>query len=84
MQHLGFWISGAGAVVAATLALFAVWIWEGQGGPAMSIHGYIALGLGALFTFALTAGLMALVFYSSRRGYDDEAGSPDDPNDRPG
>lgn len=69
-------------VLVAALAVFAVWNWETSGGPAVSIHGYIALALGALFTFALTAGLMALVFYSSRHGYDDEAGTPDDIDDR--
>jgi hypothetical protein len=37
----------------------------------MSVHGWIALGLGALATLVLGAGLMFLVFYSSRRGYDD-------------
>lgn len=74
-------ISLAGILVAG-LAVFLVWSWETSGGPAMSVHGYIALGLGALFTFALTAGLMALVFYSSRHGYDDEAGHPDEIDER--
>ena len=40
----------------------------------MSLHGYIALGLGVGLSILLWVGLMALVFYSSRRGYDDEAG----------
>ncbi|MBT5051415.1 MAG: hypothetical protein HOM58_23170 [Rhodospirillaceae bacterium] len=42
---------------------------------AISINGWIALGLGALATLVLGAGLMFLVFYSNRHGYDD--------NDRP-
>ena len=70
--------------IAAALAVFAARIWESGVGPEMSIHGYIALALGALFTFALTAGLMALVFYSNRQGYDDGAGSPDDIDERLG
>ena len=37
----------------------------------MSVNGWIALGLGALATLVLGAGLMFLVFYSSRHGYDD-------------
>lgn len=74
-------ISLAGILVAG-LAVFLVWSGEAPGGPAMSVHGYIALGLGALFTFALTAGLMALVFYSSRHGYDDEAGTVDEIDER--
>jgi len=36
----------------------------------MDIHGYIALGLGVVFSMALGGGLMALVFYSNRKGYD--------------
>lgn len=38
---------------------------------AMSIHGWIALTLGTLFSLAVGGGLMALVFYSARKGYDD-------------
>ncbi|MDF1794505.1 MAG: hypothetical protein P1U88_21515 [Thalassobaculaceae bacterium] len=69
-------------VLVAGLCLLAVRAWEASGGPVMSVHGYIALGLGALFTFGLAAGLMALVFYSSRHGYDDEAGAPDEIDER--
>ncbi len=35
------------------------------------IHLWLALGLGAFFSFAIGGGLMALVFISARRGYDD-------------
>ena len=34
----------------------------------------IALTLGVLFSLALGIGLMFLVFYSNRRGHDDEVG----------
>jgi hypothetical protein len=37
----------------------------------MSVHGWIALGLGTFLSLALGGGLMALVFYSARKGYDD-------------
>ncbi len=36
----------------------------------MTLHGWLALGLGALGVAALTFGLMRLVFLSSRGGYD--------------
>ena len=39
----------------------------------MSVHGWIALTLGILFSLIVGCGLMALVFYSSRRGYDERA-----------
>jgi hypothetical protein len=51
----------------------AAWVWFEIGEVAISRHGLIALGLGATVTFALGAGLMALVFVSNRRGYDDRA-----------
>ncbi len=38
---------------------------------AMSIHGWIALTLGTVLSLAVGGGLMALVFYSARKGYDD-------------
>lgn len=75
-------IIAAVSVLVAAVAVLVMWIWEGGGRSAMSVHGYIALALGAFFTFALTAGLMALVFYSSRQGYDDEVGNTDEIDER--
>ena len=37
----------------------------------MPTSGYVAMALGVVFSVALGCGLMALVFYSSRHGYDD-------------
>lgn len=54
--------------------LFAWYVWSQLEGVQISRHGYIALALGAGLTFLLGAGLMFLVFFSHRRGYDDEAG----------
>jgi hypothetical protein len=67
----------------------ALWAWQELGEVEMSVHGLTALALGAVVTFALGAGLMALVFFSNRRGYDDRAHRPDDqphaePPDPPG
>ena len=36
-------------------------------------HGWIALGLGTFFSLLIGCGLMALMFFSSRRGYDEAA-----------
>ncbi len=38
---------------------------------AMNIHGWIALFFGTFLSLAVGGGLMALVFYSARKGYDD-------------
>jgi hypothetical protein len=37
----------------------------------MSIHGYIAMILGIVFSLVIGCGLMGLMFYSSRHGYDE-------------
>lgn len=38
----------------------------------MGLHGWIAMGLGVIFTSALGVGLMSLVFYSHRSRADDD------------
>jgi len=66
---MAFWIglcTGSGA--------FAYHLWIQFGDVEISTNGYIALAAGAVATAGLGIGLMSLVFYSSRRGYDD----PDD------
>ena len=64
-----------GVVLFALLALaitFMITTWQ-QSQARMSIHGWIALGLGVFFSVVVGCGLMALMFYSSRRGYDERA-----------
>lgn len=64
-------------VLLGALALvsgFAWWVWSELGDVAIGMHGMIALIAGVVVTFGLGAGLMALVFYSNRRGFDDDAG----------
>jgi hypothetical protein len=57
------------AVVAVSVG-YVTWQMEGKVG----LHGWIAFGLGAGLTLALLAGLLALMFHSHRKGYDDDAG----------
>ena len=40
----------------------------------MSVHGYVAMTLGIIFSLLVGCGLMALMFYSSRHGYDEPFG----------
>ncbi|NIA67615.1 hypothetical protein HBA54_03330 [Pelagibius litoralis] len=49
-----------------------LFVWWGMGGVDISLHGMIALTLGCLLSLLLGGGLMFLVFYSSRKGHDDE------------
>ncbi len=39
----------------------------------MSVHGWIALAAGTILSLGLGGGLMALSFFSARRGYDERA-----------
>jgi hypothetical protein len=66
------WTAVAVAVIAlgAVLALVAS-LWAAIGDAEISAGGWVALVLGVLVALALGFGLMALVFISSRRGYDD-------------
>lgn len=41
--------------------------------PEMSIHGWVAMFIGVLFSLLIGCGLMWLSFYSSRHGYDERA-----------
>lgn len=63
------------ALAGAFYASYSVWNLTGE--AEMGGHGIAALILGIVFTFALGAGLMALVFYSNRKGYDEQARSDD-------
>ena len=71
-------MSKLGIVVAAALAIAAMGIawsaWRSMADVEVGTAGMVALILGALATIALGGGLMALLFISNRRGFDDEAG----------
>lgn len=69
------WLVIAGLVAVLAATAFGVWrAWIGLPGATISGPGLIAMALGAGATVLLGIGLMALVFISSRRGFDDEAG----------
>ncbi|MGB8577035.1 MAG: hypothetical protein WCD56_10775 [Pseudolabrys sp.] len=61
----------------ALLALsvwFAAAAWWHLAGDAIPFYGYVAIAGGVLFSLLVGGGLMGLVFYSSRHGYDDLSG----------
>jgi hypothetical protein len=67
----------------ALLALLVASLWYAYGlwmafeTPDMPAGLYVAMVFGVLFSVVIGAGLMALVFYSSRRGYDERASGGD-------
>jgi hypothetical protein len=62
---------------------FAVFSWSAIQGPPMPAEGHVAMWLGIVFSLVVGCGLMALVFYSSRRGFDDAAGHAPRDHDGP-
>jgi hypothetical protein len=60
-------------VLLAILAAVGVFAYEGLTvpGSAMPAQGYAALAIGIVLSLIVGVGLMALLFYSSRRGYDE-------------
>jgi hypothetical protein len=76
MQRIGV---GQAILLAILLVLligtgvWAVSAWTASSGVEMSKHGWIALGLGTFFSLLIGCGLMALMFFSSRYGYDEAA-----------
>jgi hypothetical protein len=72
------------ALIISLLAMLALALWFAAQsflvleGPDMPVELYLAMGFGILLSIAVDCGLMALVFYSSRHGYDDAAHRPTD------
>ena len=57
----------------AASILFAIRSWTSLEGPPMPEVGYVAMAMGVLFSLVIGIALMALLFYSSRHGYDERA-----------
>jgi hypothetical protein len=71
---------GAKIIIGSLLALLAAagylayQGWVSQSDVEVPVYAFVALGLGTAFTLLVGGGLMALVFYSDRKGYDERAG----------
>jgi|GEM_PF-347070 len=82
--------TGIGTIVLAVALLgilavaswYAARAWTAVQGPPMPSNGYVAMTLGVVFSLLVGCGLMALLFYSSRHGYDERAAREQD-SDRP-
>jgi hypothetical protein len=69
---------GLGIIATAVviMAFLAAALWYAAsafvvGGPPMPVIGYVAMAGGIIVSLAVGFGLMALLFYSSRHGYDE-------------
>ena len=65
-------VTAAVAVVVAVATVIAEF-WSSIGDSGISVAGWFAMGLGVVVTLALGIGLMSLVFFSNRHGYDEIA-----------
>jgi hypothetical protein len=72
----------AGLLLVASLVAIVLYAWFSFGDMEMTVSGYFALALGIIGTMALAVGLMTLVYFSNRYGYDEQVGSGDKPKDR--
>ena len=59
--------------ILAASVWFAAQGWMSVEGPAIPLAGYLAMAAGIIVTLVVGVGLMSLVFYSRRHGYDDAA-----------
>jgi hypothetical protein len=57
---------------------FVVQAWVSITGPSVPASGYAAMALGVGFSLVVGCGLMALLFYSNRHGYDEPYRVDDD------
>lgn len=76
--HAGTWLtlSVLAALLIASL-LVALYLWRTLGEVTLSMQGWLALGLGVVVTAALGIGLMSLLYFGHRHGYDERAGRDD-------
>lgn len=75
MRALRNWVAvaiSAAVIVAVIVAITR--LWSGIGDSEISPAGWVAMALGIILTLGLGIGLMALVFISRRRGYDEIGG----------
>jgi hypothetical protein len=60
-------------VILAAAVWWAATLWNSVEGPPMPAGGYVAMWAGVVFSLVIGCGLMVLMFYSSRHGYDERA-----------
>lgn len=72
-RKLNIFAIGIAAIALIGACLGSVYVWEKMGQVELGLHGWVALIAGAFGTIVLGCGLMALSFYSSRSGHDEDA-----------
>jgi hypothetical protein len=65
-------------IMLAAATWYAAHAWTALSGPPMPATGYVAMTIGIVFSLVVGCGLMALLFYSNRHGYDEPHRAEDD------
>lgn len=76
MSSIPHWFGAAALGVVVLVIAVCAGLWSTLGASNISPAGWIAMILGVIATLGLGMGLMALVFISNRRGYDELDGRP--------
>ncbi|QND71967.1 hypothetical protein [Tardiphaga robiniae] len=68
----GSWIIVVVLISLLAMAAVAAFVgWTSAKDTDVPASGYVAMAIGVIFSLAVGVGLMALVFYSDRKGYDE-------------
>jgi uncharacterized integral membrane protein len=65
------WLVGGGVLVLIVIALWAADVAWSQVQVDLPAWAWLTIGLGTVMCFVVGGGLMGLIFYSSRQGYDE-------------
>jgi hypothetical protein len=80
-SRIGTWIVMTVLVLLLVAAAVIGYLGWTSTDTSVPISGYIAMAFGVIFSLAIGIGLMALLFYSSRAGYDEPAVLIETPED---
>jgi hypothetical protein len=80
-NRIGTWIVMTVLVLLLIAAAVIGYLGWTSTDTSVPISGYIAMAFGVIFSLAVGIGLMALLFYSSRAGYDEPAVLIEEPED---
>jgi hypothetical protein len=80
-NRIGTWVVMTVLVLLLVAAAVIGYLGWTSTDTSVPLSGYIAMAFGVIFSLAVGVGLMALLFYSSRAGYDEPAVLIPEPED---
>lgn len=80
-NRIGTWILMTVLVLLLVAAAVIGYLGWTSTDTSVPLSGYVAMAFGVIFSLAVGVGLMTLLFYSSRAGYDEPAVLIEEPED---